>query len=146
MLRIVNRFVIASTVFALAAGSSLNAAVSGQSIGGILQLVPPEGKTAAEVTPVTFGVVFRPGELARGKPHDYMIMAVDCAAGAGFRDAEKLRSLLLEFSMGRFTHAPDFDPQYGCGYWWQQEQLQGDHLEGLVRSELEGQRWGHCPL
>ena len=47
-----------------------------------------------------------------------MIMAVDCAAGAGFKDAETLRSLLLEFSMGRFTHAPDFDPQYGCGYWW----------------------------
>jgi len=50
--------------------------------------------------------------------HDYMIMAVDCAAGAGFKDAETLRSLLLEFSMGRFTHAPDFDPQCGCGYWW----------------------------
>ncbi len=50
--------------------------------------------------------------------HDYMIMAVDCAAGAGFKDAETLRSLLLEFPMGQFTHAPDFDPQYGCGYWW----------------------------
>jgi hypothetical protein len=50
--------------------------------------------------------------------HDYMIMALDCAAGAGFKDAATLRSQLLEFSMGRFTHAPDFDPQYGCGYWW----------------------------
>jgi hypothetical protein len=50
--------------------------------------------------------------------HDYMIMAADCAAGAGFKDAQTLRRLMLEFSMGRFTHAPDFDPQYGCGYWW----------------------------
>ena len=50
--------------------------------------------------------------------HDYMIMAADCAAGAGFKDAGTLRSMLLEFSIGRFTHAPDFDPQYGCGYWW----------------------------
>ena len=58
--------------------------------------------------------------------HDYMIMAVDCAAGAGFKDAETLRSLLLGFSMGRFTHAPDFDPQYGCGYWWVLEDSKSD--------------------
>ena len=55
-----------------------------------------------------------------------MIMAVDCAAGAGFKDAETLRSLLLEFSMGRFTRAPDFDPQYGCGYWWVFEDSQSN--------------------
>jgi hypothetical protein len=50
--------------------------------------------------------------------HDYLITAVDCAAGAGFKDAETLRTLLMKFSIGRFTNAPDFDPQRGCGYWW----------------------------
>jgi len=58
--------------------------------------------------------------------HDYMIMAVDCTAGAGFKDAETLRPLLLEFSMGRFSHAPDFDPQCACGYWWTFEEPKGN--------------------
>ncbi|GIW83250.1 MAG: hypothetical protein KatS3mg105_5057 [Gemmatales bacterium] len=50
--------------------------------------------------------------------HDYLIMSVDAAANAGFDDAVTLRERLLKFSLGRFTHAPDFAPDCGCGYWW----------------------------
>ena len=50
--------------------------------------------------------------------HDYMIMAADCAVNAGFADAAAFRTLLLDFSLGRFASAPDFDPHQGCGYWW----------------------------
>ncbi|MCG3179143.1 MAG: hypothetical protein BIFFINMI_01474 [Phycisphaerae bacterium] len=50
--------------------------------------------------------------------HDHMIMATDAAAEAGFKEAVRLRSRLLEFSIGRFTHPDEFDPHFGCGYWW----------------------------
>ena len=50
--------------------------------------------------------------------HDYMIMAIDLAANAGFKEAERLRTRLLDFSIGRFTNAPDFDPHKGTGYYW----------------------------
>ena len=67
----------------------------------------------------TLGTVPAHGE-AKYAPwqHDYMIMAIDCAANAGFKDAATLRTKLLDFSMGRFTNAPDFDPKNGAGYWW----------------------------
>jgi hypothetical protein len=67
----------------------------------------------------TLGIVPAKGE-AKYAPwqHDYMIMAIDCAVNAGFKDAEKLRSRMLDFSVGRFTNAPDFDPKNGAGYWW----------------------------
>ena len=67
MLRIIHRFTIAIAVLALAAGSLTNEAVCAQPVGGPMQLAPPEGKTVNKVTPVTFGMVFRPGDLARGK-------------------------------------------------------------------------------
>ena len=35
-----------------------------------------------------------------------MIMAVDCAAGAGFQDAETLHSLLLDFFLGPWGGSP----------------------------------------
>lgn len=50
--------------------------------------------------------------------HDFMVMAADFAAICGFGEAEPLRRRLLDFSLGRFTNAPDFDPACGAGYWW----------------------------
>ena len=50
--------------------------------------------------------------------HDYLICAADFLARAGFKEAEPFRAELLEFSMGRFSHAADFNPKDGLGYWW----------------------------
>jgi hypothetical protein len=57
--------VIAASAFTLAVAA--DSARGSQPVGGRMQLAPPEGKVADGPTPVTFGVVFRPGEIGKGK-------------------------------------------------------------------------------
>ena len=57
-LRIVSVLLAGSLILGLAAPG----------LGGTtIKLEPPDGKAVAEPTPVTFGIVFRPGEIAKGK-------------------------------------------------------------------------------
>ena len=64
---IVLRLVIGSLLLAAFAAESTTAAEGGQPVGGHMRIAPPAGKTVAEATPVTFGAVFRPGDVAPGK-------------------------------------------------------------------------------
>jgi len=63
----IERLVIESLLFVIAACDAAHAADVAPPVGGRMRLVPPPGATVAEDTPATFGVVFRPGEVAKGK-------------------------------------------------------------------------------